>query len=916
MPLIQVSGASAVEGNTLSFTVTLSAPATGAESVSYRFLTGNGFGTANARTDFSSGTFAATNTLTFAAGETTKTITLQTFGNGVDEIDRSMTLELFDPANAELAGGGPALRSTGVVLDDDGSGSNLALLVGSPIVYEGANGTRMARFEVQLSEPFSGALALTYNTIDGSATAGQDYTATSGTLNFAAGQTTAFVDVPVLGDTTVENTETFFLKVTPPTAAPSVAASVGVATIINDDTVQAGVPAISVTSTPIAEGGSLAFVVTLSAPSNGTVTVDYRALSGPGYGTISASDINFLLSQTQTLTFAPGQTTKTLTFSINSDNVDEIDESFTLELLNPVNSELAGNAPFSHAVGVALDNNGAGLNVAIVGTGGIAHESLEFSDKLFFEIQLSQPFANPVVVNYSTSDGTAFAGQDYVATSGSITFQPGQTVIYVPVTILSDNFVEGNETFNLNLTSGTIGVGPTALSLIGQIVDNDFQGSNLTGTPFSDYIMGTSGNDSLSGGGDNDTLLGGAGNDLLFGGTGNDTIDGGSGSDRAIYAATRAQTTVTRNINGTLTVTSTADGTDTVSGVELFQFADGLYSLAYADPGGTVVNNFAVNAGGWSSEDKFPRHVADVNGDGYADIVGFGAAGTLVAYGSASGAFSAPVTAVANFGQAQGWSSDNAFHRQLVDVNHDGRADIVGFGIGGVLVSLAQSDGSFAAPALGSTNFNQANGWSSEDAFTRTLADVNGDGFADVVGFGIAGTFVALGKGDGTFGAAAFALANFGANQGWTSDNTFHRTVADVNGDGRADVIGFGIAGTLVALGQANGSFAAPTLAQANFGTQQGWSSQDAFARAVGDVNGDGKADVVGFGIAGTFVSYGQADGSFSAAAFDVANFGANQGWTSDNVLHRELADINKDGRADIVGFGYNGVFASAAFAG
>jgi hypothetical protein len=233
-----------------------------------------------------------------------------------------------------------------------------------------------------------------------------------------------------------------------------------------------------------------------------------------------------------------------------------------------------------------------------------------------------------------------------------------------------------------------------------------------------------------------------------------------------------------------------------------------------------------------------------------------------------------------------------------------------------VLVSLAQANGSFAAPVLGSTNFNQANGWSSQDAFARTLGDVNGDGFADVVGFGIAGTFVALGNGTGSFGAANFALANFGANQGWTSNNSFHRTVADVNGDGRADVIGFGIAGTLVALGQANGTFAAPTLAQANFGTNQGWSSQDAFARVAGDVNGDGRADVVGFGIAGTFVSYGQGDGSFSAAAFDVANFGANQGWTSNNILPRDLADLNNDGRADIIGFGLNGVFASTAFAG
>jgi hypothetical protein len=140
--------------------------------------------------------------------------------------------------------------------------------------------------------------------------------------------------------------------------------------------------------------------------------------------------------------------------------------------------------------------------------------------------------------------------------------------------------------------------------------------------------------------------------------------------------------------------------------------------------------------------------------------------------------------------------------------------------------------------------------------------------------------------------------------------------VADINGDGRADVIGFGTAGTLVALGQANGTFAAATLARANFGTSQGWSTQDAFARVTGDVNGDGKADVVGFGVAGTFVAYGQADGTLSAATLDAANFGANQGWNSDNVFHRELADLNGDGRADIVGFGFNGVFASTAFDG
>ena len=144
----------------------------------------------------------------------------------------------------------------------------------------------------------------------------------------------------------------------------------------------------------------------------------------------------------------------------------------------------------------------------------------------------------------------------------------------------------------------------------------------------------------------------------------------------------------------------------------------------------------------------------------------------------------------------------------------------------------------------------------------------------------------------------------------------FHRELGDVNGDGRDDIVGFGAHGTYVALGQANGTFAAPVLALQNFGTGQGWSTQDAFPRDLGDVNGDGRDDIVGFGIAGSFVAYGQANGTFSATTFDLANFGRDQGWTSDNIMHRELADMNGDGTADIIGFGTSGVFVAAAFDG
>jgi len=171
---------------------------------------------------------------------------------------------------------------------------------------------------------------------------------------------------------------------------------------------------------------------------------------------------------------------------------------------------------------------------------------------------------------------------------------------------------------------------------------------------------------------------------------------------------------------------------------------------------------------------------------------------------------------------------------------------------------------------------------------------------------------VALGYGDGTFQATRFAANNFGVAQGWSSDTSFHRSVADVNGDGKADLIGFGAAGTYVALSNGDGTFQDATLALTNFGTNQGWTSNDLYARVVADINHDGVADIIGFGQAGTLVAYGNGDGTFSSASFDLANFGQAQGWSSDASYHREIADINHDGLADIVGFGYAGVLVGA----
>ena len=443
--------------------------------------------------------------------------------------------------------------------------------------------------------------------------------------------------------------------------------------------------------------------------------------------------------------------------------------------------------------------------------------------------------------------------------------------------------------------------------------DTLFGGSgddNLTGGFGLNVLNGDDGNDTLVGGGQADTLNGAAGRDVITGNGGDDRIDGGAGNDVAVFSVLRSQATVTIDkANHQVRVVSLTDGTDVATHVEQFSFQDGLKSFVFSAPGSPLVANFNP-AFGWVSQDVYPRHVADVNGDGRADIVGFGTAGVWVSYGSAAGTFSDASLAVANFGQNAGWATDNGFHRELADVNGDGRADILGFGYAGTLVSLARADGTYDNPTTGIADFGVNQGWANQNGFARTVGDVNGDGKADIVGFGYAGTLVALGRGDGTFQPVKTALADFGVNQGWANDDQFHRTLADVNGDGRADLVGFGYAGTLVALANADGTFQPVRLATAMFGVGQGWTSQDARPRAVADLNHDGFADILSFDPGGTMVAFGNGDGTFTPPSADLADFGKSQGWSSDTVWHRELADLNGDGYVDVVAFGIAGVLA------
>jgi hypothetical protein len=424
--------------------------------------------------------------------------------------------------------------------------------------------------------------------------------------------------------------------------------------------------------------------------------------------------------------------------------------------------------------------------------------------------------------------------------------------------------------------------------------------------------------------GGSDILDGGPGNDTLTGGSSNDTIDGGAGTDTAIYSGLRSDYLITRVDSGLIQIADTRagspDGSDIVSNVQNFQFADHTYAFDQFFPSAlypavaSSLAGFAPGAGGWISDDRYPRELADVNHDGMADIVGFGEAGVYVSLATGGGNFGPGSLKLAGFAAgAGGWISDDRYPRELADVNGDHMADIVGFGEAGVYVALATGGGNFGPGSFKLAGFAAgAGGWNSEDHYPRKLADVNGDGMADIVAFGEAGVYVSLATGGGNFGPGSFKPIGFAAGAGgWISDDRYPRELADVNGDHMADIVGFGEAGVYVALATGGGNFGTPTFKFAGFAPNAGgWVNDTLYHREVADVNGDGMADIVGFGQAGVYVALATGGGAFAAGVFDLQAFAPGAGgWNSDDTYPRHLADINQDGAADIVGFGQAGVY-------
>ncbi len=422
-------------------TVRLAAPGTG--PISMRYAVAND--TAAAGSDYG----YADGTLHFAPGETAKTIRVTLREDDVREAPEDFFVYVYDLSGATVAD--TTARIT--IIDNDAPAGTPRVTV-SDLALDEAD--RTARFTVTLDRPADGPLAVSYATRDGSAHAGSDYAATTGTLHFAAGETVRTVQVPITNDTAAEGNETFALWLTDLGGATSLD-PVGNAAIAASDGPFVTQPAVSIDDVTVDESSAHADVtVRLSAQGSRNVSVRYAT-----FDDFARHDTDYAY-QEGTLHFAAGETLKTVRVRLQDDGTAEAVESFTVALWDASDAVIEDTD-----ARVTVIDNDAPAGRPVVSIAPVVVDETERVAR--FVVTLDRPSSDVVAMRYATLDGTASAGLDFERVAGALAFAPGETARTVSVPLIDDRVAEGEESFALALTDigGAEAQAPSATARIG-----------------------------------------------------------------------------------------------------------------------------------------------------------------------------------------------------------------------------------------------------------------------------------------------------------------------------------------------------------------------------------------------------------------------------------------------------------------
>lgn len=443
-PSVQLSAASySVNEGAGSATITATLNMTAATSVTVNYATSNG--TSTAPGDYAS----ATGTLTFTPGMTQTTFSVAIVNDTLIENAESFSVTLSNPISATL--GAPASASVTI---NDNDQATVALSSASYNANENV-GTLPVTLTLNQAAPYT--VTVNYATSNGTASAPADYTAASGAAVFTPGVTQTTVNLSIVNDALIENNETFSITLSSPSGATLGAPAAATITITDNDQ---PVVALSSATYSVNEGaGTASIIVTLNQAAPYLVTVAYATSND------TATAPGDFIAASGTLTFTPGLTQSTAHIVIVNDTAIENNETFGITLSSPANATMGAPAAASISI---TDNDQPQVQFSANAY------TVDESGSAVITVTLSQPSPVAVTAQFATSDGTATAGSDYTAISGTLTITAGLTSATFSVPLLDDSHFEAAETLHLVLsapTNATLGIPAQATVTIH---DNDF----------------------------------------------------------------------------------------------------------------------------------------------------------------------------------------------------------------------------------------------------------------------------------------------------------------------------------------------------------------------------------------------------------------------------------------------------------
>jgi hypothetical protein len=431
------------EGGTATVTVLRTGNRAGASTVHYAASDG----TATSGADYQ----PAAGTLTFASGAASAMFTVKTNANSLVDGNRSVNLALSSPTGSGALLGATSSATLNIV-DEDKAGT---VKLGAA-TYSVAEAGKNAAIAIQRSLGAASGVVVPYATSDGTAQAGRDYTTTTGSVTFSAGETTKTVLVPITDTTIVDGSRSFTFAISAPTPSSTVLGLPSSATVTIGDNDVAGTLQFKFPTYTVGESaGPAVITVTRTGGSAGGVLVNFATADGTATA-LAAADYT---ATSGTLTFQQGNMSATFSVPITADSLVEGDETVLLTLTNP-----QGGATLGAQKTAVLTIKYAQPGVQFAAPTFTAAENAASAT---ITVARTGPTADVATVRYSTSDGSAKAGTNYKPAAGTLTFGIGITKGTFTVPLVGDKQVSGPQTVLLLLSSPfNTALGPLASAVL------------------------------------------------------------------------------------------------------------------------------------------------------------------------------------------------------------------------------------------------------------------------------------------------------------------------------------------------------------------------------------------------------------------------------------------------------------------